>query len=105
MGMILLWFAKFPQGIPRQYGDLNLLAQGSCGLEWPTLGARRRFGNRSAGGADCLISTERRRQSTFEWCPGEIRERHRSPFWEPVQADPVSISKRYPGRRDRSTAG
>jgi hypothetical protein len=36
MGMILLWFAKFPQGIPRQYGDLNLLAQGSCGLEWPT---------------------------------------------------------------------
>lgn len=56
MGMILLWFAKFPPGIPRQYGDLNLLAQGSCGLEWPTLGARRRFGNRSAGGADCLIS-------------------------------------------------
>jgi len=36
MGMILLWFAKYPRGIPRQYGDLNLLAQGSCGLECPT---------------------------------------------------------------------
>ncbi len=28
MGMILLWSAKFPQGVRAQYGDLNRSAQG-----------------------------------------------------------------------------
>lgn len=54
MGMILLCFAKFPPGIPRQYGDLNLLAQGSCGLEWPTQAALRLFGNPSPRGPGLL---------------------------------------------------
>ena len=61
----------------------------------------RRFGNPSPGGPDCLISMERLRQSTFECCPGEIRERRQSPFREPVQAISLFLAK----VRDRSIAG